>query len=95
MGISEQMMSVSISQAFNAYNHDLANGMKALFPMLDGSLPKTKQDELHSRTGDNQNAGISEFMDEETQGHNEDEDQEETDSQTDEDFTETLVFNRI
>lgn len=80
---------------FIAYNHDLANGMKALFPMLDGSFPKTEQDELHSRTGDNQDAGISKFMDEETQGHDEDEDQEETDSQADEDFTETLVFDGI
>lgn len=61
---------------FIAYNHDLANGMKALFPMLDGPLPQTEQDELHSRTGDNQNAGISEFMDYEAQGHDEDENQE-------------------
>ena len=61
---------------FIAYNHDLANGMKALFPMLDGPLPQTEQDELHSRTGDNQDAGISEFMDHEAQGHDEDENQE-------------------
>lgn len=61
---------------FVAHNHDAANGMKTLFPMLDGPLPKTEQDELHSRTGDNQNAGISEFMDHEAQGHDEDENQE-------------------
>ena len=80
---------------FIAYNHDLANGMKALFPMLDGPLPKTEQDELHSRTGDNQNAGISEFMDYEAQGHDEDENQEETDCQADEDFAESLVLDGI
>lgn len=61
---------------FVAHNHDPADGMKALFPMLDGPFPKAEQDELHNRTGDNQDAGISEFMDHEAQGHDEDENQE-------------------
>lgn len=37
---------------FIAYNHDLANRMQALFPMLDGPLPKAEQDELNRRAGD-------------------------------------------
>lgn len=80
---------------FVAHNHDAADGMKALFPTLDGPLPKAEQDELYGRTGNNQDPGISEFMNDKTQGHDEDEDQEETDSQTDQDFAEALVFNRI
>lgn len=80
---------------FVAHNHDAAYGMKALFPMLDGPLPKAEQDELHGRTGNNQDPGISEFMNDETQGHDQDEDQEETDRQADQDFAEALVFNRI
>lgn len=80
---------------FVAHNHDAADGMKALFPTLDGPLPKAEQDKLHGRTGNNQDPGISEFMNDKTQGHDQDEDQEETDSQADQDFTEALVFNRI
>lgn len=80
---------------FVAHNHDASDGMKALFPTLDGPLPKTEQDELYGRTGNNQYPGISEFMNDKTQGHDQDEDQEETDSQTDQDFAEALVFNRI
>lgn len=80
---------------FVTHNHDAADGMKALFPTLDGPLPKTEQDELYGRTGNNQDPGISEFMNDETQGHDQDEDQEETDSQADQDFAEALVFNRI
>lgn len=80
---------------FVAHNHDAADGMKALFPMLDGPLPKAEQDELHGRTGNNQDPGISKFMNDKAQGHDQDEDQEETDSQADQDFTEALVFNRI
>lgn len=80
---------------FVAHNHDAADGMKALFPTLDGPLPKAEQDELYGRTGNNQDPGISEFMNDKAQGHDEDEDQEETDSQTDQDFAEALVFNRI
>lgn len=80
---------------FVAHNHDAADGMKALFPMLDSPLPKAEQDELYGRTGNNQDPGISEFMNDKTQGHDQDEDQEETDSQTDQDFAEALVFNRI
>lgn len=80
---------------FVAHNHDTADGMKALFPTLDGPLPKAEQDELYGRTGNNQYPGISEFMNDKAQGHDEDEDQEETDSQADQDFTEALVFNRI
>lgn len=80
---------------FVAHNHDAADGMKALFPMLDSPLPKAKQDELYGRTGNNQYPGISEFMNDKAQGHDEDEDQEETDSQADQDFAEALVFNRI
>lgn len=78
-----------------AHDHDLAYRVQALFPALDGPLPKTEQDELHGRTGNNQDPGISEFMNDETQGHDQDEDQEETDSQADQDFAEALVFNRI
>lgn len=80
---------------FVAHNHDATDGMKALFPMLDGPLPKAEQDELYGRTGNNQDPGISEFMNDKAQGHDQDEDQEETDSQADKDFTEALVFNRI
>lgn len=80
---------------FVAHNHDAADGMKALFPMLDSPLPKAEQDELYGRTGNNQDPGISEFMNDKTQGHDQDEDQDETDSQTDQDFAEALVFNRI
>lgn len=80
---------------FVAHNHDAADGMKALFPTLDGPLPKAEQNELYGRTGNNQYPGISEFMNDKTQGHDQDEDQEETDSQTDQDFAEALVFNRI
>lgn len=80
---------------FVAHNHDASDGMKALFPTLDGPLPKTEQDKLYGRTGNNQYPGISEFMNDKTQGHDQDEDQEETDSQTDQDFAEALVFNRI
>lgn len=80
---------------FVAHNHDASDGMKALFPTLDGPLPKAEQDELYGRTGNNQDPGISEFMNDKTQGHDQDEDQEETDSQTDQDFAEALVFNRI
>lgn len=80
---------------FVAHNHDPADGMKALFPTLDGPLPKTEQDELYGRTRNNQDPGISEFMNDKTQSHDQDEDQEETDSQADQDFTEALVFNRI
>lgn len=80
---------------FVAHNHDAADGMKALFPTLDGPLPKAEQDELYGRTGNNQDPGISEFMNDKAQGHDQDEDQEETDSQTDQDFAEALVFNRI
>lgn len=80
---------------FVAHNHDPADGMKALFPTLDGPLPKAEQNELHDRTGNNQDPGISEFMNDKAQGHDQDEDQEETDSQADQDFTEALVFNRI
>lgn len=80
---------------FVAHNHDTAYRMKALFPMLDSPFPKAEQDELYGRTGNNQYPGISEFMNDETQGHDQDEDQEETDSQADQDFAEALVFNRI
>ena len=80
---------------FVAHNHDTADGMKALFPTLDGPLPKAEQDELYGRTGNNQYPGISEFMNDKAQGHDEDENQEETDSQADQDFAEALVFNRI
>ena len=80
---------------FVAHNHDAADRMKALFPMLDSPLPKAEQNELYGRTGNNQYPGISEFMNDKTQGHDQDEDQEETDSQTDQDFAEALVFNRI
>lgn len=80
---------------FVAHNHDAADGMKALFPTLDGPLPKAEQDELYGRTGNNQDPGISEFMNDKAQGHDEDEDQEETDSQANQDFAEALVFNRI
>lgn len=65
---------------FVAHNHDTADGMKALFPTLDGPLPKAQQNELHDRTGNNQDPGISEFMNDKAQGHDQDEDQEETDS---------------
>lgn len=65
---------------FVAHNHDTADGMKALFPTLDGPLPKTEQNELHDRTGNNQDPGISEFMNDKAQGHDQDKDQEETDS---------------
>lgn len=80
---------------FVAHNHDPADGMKALFPMLDSPLPKAQQNELHDRTGNNQYPGISEFMNDKAQGHDENEDQEETDSQANQDFAEALVFNRI
>lgn len=80
---------------FVAHNHDASDGMKALFPTLDGPFPKAEQDKLYGRTGNNQYPGISEFMNDETQGHDQDEDQEETDSQADQDFAEALVFNRI
>ena len=80
---------------FVAHNHDATDGMKALFPTLDGPFPKAEQNELHDRTGNNQDPGISEFMNDKAQGHDEDEDQEETDSQADQDFTEALVFNCI
>lgn len=80
---------------FVAHNHDTADRVKALFPMLDSPLPKAEQDELYGRTGNNQYPGISEFMNDKAQGHDQDEDQEETDSQADQDFAEALVFNRI
>lgn len=80
---------------FVAHNHDAADGMKTLFPTLDGPFPKAQQNELHDRTGNNQDPGISEFMNDKTQGHDQDEDHEETDSQADQDFAEALVFNRI
>ena len=80
---------------FVAHNHDAAYGMKALFPMLDSPLPKAEQDKLHSRTGSDQDPGISEFMDNEAQGHDEDEDQKQADGQADQDFAEALVLNRI
>lgn len=80
---------------FVAHNYDPADRMKALFPTLDGPLPKAEQNELHDRTGNNQYPGISEFMNDKAQGHDEDEDQEETDSQANQDFTEALVFNCI
>lgn len=76
---------------FVAHNHDAADGMKALFPTLDGPFPKAEQNELHDRTGNNQDPGISEFMNDKAQGHDQDENQEETDSQADQDFTEALV----
>ena len=53
---------------FVAHNHDASDGMKALFATLDGPLPKTEQDELYGRTGNNQYPGISEFMNDKTQG---------------------------
>lgn len=80
---------------FVAHNHDASDGMKALFPTLDGPFPKAEQDKLYGRTGNNQYPGISEFMNDETQGHDQDEDQEETDSQADQDFAESLVLDGI
>lgn len=80
---------------FVAHNHDASDGMKALFPTLDGPFPKAEQDKLYGRTGNNQYPGISEFMNDETQGHDQDEDQEETDSQADQDFAESFVLDRI
>lgn len=58
---------------FVTYNHDVANGMQALLPMLDRAFPKAKQDELYKCTGNNQDSGISELMDKKAQGHDEDE----------------------